>query len=450
MKRIRLFLFALVFSCCGVSFGDTNDNYTAQLSAIYSVLNIIAQDQQVLKDYALAIGEMVDVIQYSLEGGRLPDILYWTNLGNAILTLRDKVISSEAMLKFYLPLLGNIDFNIYDINHNVQTIRDDLSELDGLADSLSEIIQYVSQASSYAQQTALNTEGVATEQTLYELYQKVQEIHGMLQSIDPTSILMEIDAHLEEFIMNWQYLFNKLDVFKENYFDIWNVFFNDYKLYHGYPTLSLRYYTLNGSPLFANGYVPVPHDVNYTPNSAFEFLNYAVSLLLDVSSANNEISLFIAKYITTNGHAEVLSDFQQYSHDIISDLQADYSTLRDLAYDNTTLTFNPSTMPLGNVKALFDGLDSRGYSALRSEPVVISGFNALDPNLPSYFDFQYDLTPMQSLIEIARVVFSAIWILLFCSMFLWMCIKFRKLYNWLFSTMVSNAPNQSALTNMPI
>lgn len=453
MKRIRLYLLALVVSFGGVSYGDTND-----ISQLYAVVSTISQTQSAIYSLIQAIDSYQQYIQIVLDNidentGEIPVNRFWVFLQDALTRIRDKVIEIEYLCNNnlpYLQCLESISISTAMTSGMVNDMLDSISELDGLADSLQDIIDYASQVATDVSAIKHNTDGVATEETLYNLYLKVQEIHGMLQSIDPTSILNEIDAHLEEFITNWQYMFTLFDTWGQLYFDVWTPFFQAYNQYGGYPTLSFRYYTLTGSPQFANGYQPVPHEVNYHPNSMFEFLNYAVSHLLDVSTANNEISLFIAKYITTNGQAEVLADFQNYARDIISELEDDYSTLREIAYDNTTLTFNPSTMPLGNVKALFDGLDSRDYSVMRSEPVIISGFNALDSQLPSYFTFQYDLTPMQSLIEIARVVFSTIWILLFCSMFLWMCFKFRRLYNWLFSTMVSNAPNQSALTNMPI
>lgn len=448
MRFIRYLFLSLVcsFSLCAKA--DTNVNYSAQLANIYSVLNTIAQDQVVIQDYCLIIGEMVDTMQSAIQGGKLPDSVYWTNLGNAIIRIRDTIndifsnTSSIESFASYIPDIFNktesINSYLYnDLGIYLSAMQDSLASLDTFGDSLQDMIDAVNNCASIAAEISINQADLNQEQTQLDILDALEDIKGRITVFPEEDIhtLVGITQNIYNTLALMYAFMNKWD----SMFDNWSTdYFSQFGAHMGSTMLS--YFKLNDAPDFPNGYRTTPVNVETTGSDFVTSLHSMLEAHLNVLVDINNAVLFIAKALSTNGQAQVENDFENQKDEVAASLGRDYQQLREYTYRG--ITYNLRDTKLYDVSTFISSFESSQYDAVKVHTVGIEGFEVFG-NLPTYFEFKYDLTPIATYLELVRNVFTVFWVLFFASFWIFLVSIFYRFYHFLYR-LLCMVPGQSA------
>ena len=445
MRIIRYLLLSLVcsFSLCAKA--DTNVNYTAQLAQIYSILNNMSQLQQEIYTLQEDIGLIIDDISHDVRDPY--SVNYWHGLGDAILDMRRKtsdihdiVSSIEAYASYIIDIFNKTDsINSYLYNQltaDLSAMQDSLASLDTFGDSLQDIVDAVNNAASYASDIAMHQDDLNQEETQLEILDALEDIRGRITVFPEEDIhrLVSIGEDILEHLTDGLLIMQKW----ENIFDFWDEFY--YRQFNGMGNFTIDYYRLLGSPDFTTGYDPRLQTANYETGNFVQSLYALLRGHLNLLESINDGVLYLCKGFSTNGQAQAENDFQQQKDEVSAYLDSSYNQLREYTYRG--ISYNLHDTKLYDVSSFISSFETSSYEPVQVHAVDISGFEVFG-NLPTYFEFKYDLTPIASYLELVRNVFTIFWVLFFVSFWIFLVSLFYRFYNFLYR-LLCMVPGQSA------
>ena len=445
MRIIRYLLLSLVcsFSLCAKA--DTNVNYTAQLAQIYSILNNMSQLQQEIYTLQEDIGLIIDDISHDVRDPY--SVNYWHGLGDAILDMRRKtsdihdiVSSIEAYASYIIDIFNKTDsINSYLYNQltaDLSAMQDSLASLDTFGDSLQDIVDAVNNAASYASDIAMHQDDLNQEETQLEILDALEDIRGRITVFPEEDIhrLVSIGEDILEHLTDGLRIMQKW----ENIFDFWDEFY--YRQFNGMGNFTIDYYRLLGSPDFTTGYDPRLQTANYETGNFVQSLYALLRGHLNLLESINDGVLYLCKGFSTNGQAQAENDFQQQKDEVSAYLDSSYNQLREYTYRG--ISYNLHDTKLYDVSSFISSFETSSYEPVQVHAVDISGFEVFG-NLPTYFEFKYDLTPIASYLELVRNVFTIFWVLFFASFWIFLVSLFYRFYNFLYR-LLCMVPGQSA------
>ena len=395
--------------------------------------------------------DIQQILSSSLSSGHIPTATEWATLQTALNTIRDKIndidsyVSSIESFSSYLPDIFNktdsITYYLYnELSTYLSTMQDSLSSIDSFGDSLQDIVDAVNDCAAQAGQIALNQAGLNQEETQQDILDALEDIRGRMTVFPEEDIhtLVSLTENIYNSIALIYSLMNKWD----SVFDDWSL--NYFSMFGAHLGSTVRtYFHMTGAPDFINGYTtaqvdmrPISEGSDFV-SSLFSMLTAHLDVLLDINNA----VLFIAKNFSTNGQQQVENEFQDQKYEIASSLDHDYQQLRSYTYNPASFNFQDAK--LHSISEFLSAWESPNYDAVRVYNVDISDFSNINPALPTYFEFKYDLSSISNYLELCRTVFTIFWVLFFASFWLFLVHLFYRFYNFLY-LLLCMIPGQAA------
>lgn len=203
----RLILSVLLL-CSAVSV-RADDLPSADAQAIVAAI-------QDLHTLTLHIGSILDDMSSAITGGSLQDQLYWTNLGNVVLRMKDACVNVDSIFSELYPYviqsyykLETIDWAVSSANDQLVDIRSYLMNIGHLIDTLQEVYDDYANF-KYLITVPLNN--IDTSNTQIETY-----VRAIYEDVDTIKALFLGESNLREMLETLWDIKNDLEYFQQQW-----------------------------------------------------------------------------------------------------------------------------------------------------------------------------------------------------------------------------------------